>query len=236
MEDLKRSNQELEQFAYVASHDLQEPLRMVASFTQLLQKRYKDKLDQDANEFIYYAVDGATRMQSLINDLLKFSRVGTQGKQFKATDMNVVLDKVKLDLSQLIFATKANIIIEALPVIMADDSQMMQLFQNLLSNAIKFRGERSPRIHISSEVKQDEWIFSVRDNGIGIESKDFDKIFEIFQRLHNEEEYEGSGIGLAICKKIVQRHGGKIWVESKLNEGTTFYFSIPKDQKIKEQI
>jgi PAS domain S-box-containing protein len=228
MEELRRSNEELEQFAYVASHDLQEPLRMVASFTQLLQKRYQDKLDQDANDFINFAVDGATRMQGLINDLLIVSRVGTRGKPFKATDMNVILQDVLNNVSRSIKETNATITNDPLQIIIADDTQMIQLFQNLISNAIKFSGEESPRIHVSGEVKENEWVFSVSDNGIGIDSKYFDRIFIIFQRLHKKEEYGGTGIGLSVCKKIVQRHGGKIWVESELGKGSTFYFSIPR--------
>jgi len=229
MEDLKRSNTELEQFAYVASHDLQEPLRMVASFTQLLQQRYQDKLDQDANEFINFAVDGAIRMQGLINDLLIFSRVGTRGKPFKASDMNVILQDVLNNVVQLIKETDATITNDPLPVVIADDSQMIQLLQNLISNAIKFHGDEPPRIHVSGEVKANEWIFSVKDNGIGIDSKYFEKIFVIFQRLHKKGVYGGTGIGLAVCKKIVQRHGGDIWIESELGKGSTFYFAIKKN-------
>ncbi len=228
MEDLKRSNAELEEFAYVASHDLQEPLRMVASFTQLLERRYKDKLDDDANDFINFIVDGTSRMQGLINDLLVFSRVRTRGIDFNATDMNIVLENVLINIRQSIKETNATITNDPLPVIIADDSQMMQLFQNLISNALKFHGEEEPHIHISGEVKEEKWIFSVRDNGIGIDSKNFDRIFIIFQRLHKKDEYSGTGIGLSVCKKIIQRHRGKIWVESELGKGSTFYFSIPK--------
>lgn len=236
MEDLKRSNAELEQFAYVASHDLQEPLRMVASFTQLLARRYKDKLDNDANDFINFAVDGATRMQNLINDLLTFSRVGTRSKPFTPTDTNIILKTVLNNLRTQIDETKANISYDPLPVIMADDSQMIQLFQNLISNAIKFHRENvNPEIHMSAEVKKDEWVFYVRDNGIGIDNKFFDRIFIIFQRLHKKDEYGGTGIGLAMCKKIVQRHDGKIWVESEPGKGSTFYFSIPKKEVIPNQ-
>ena len=228
LKDLKQSNVELEQFAYVASHDLQEPLRMVASFTQLLQNRYQDKLDDDANEFINYAVEGANRMQNLIKDLLIFSRVGSRGKPFKTTDMNAVLDAVIANLRQLIKETNTTITYKPLPVIIADESQMIQLLQNLVSNAIKFRSEESPRIHVSGEVQADKWIFSVNDNGIGIDSKYFDRIFVIFQRLHKKDKYGGTGIGLSVCKKIIQRHSGKIWVESELGKGSRFYFSIPK--------
>ena len=228
LKDLKRSNAELEQFAYVASHDLQEPLRMVASFTQLLQNRYQDKLDDDANDFINYAVGGATRMHNLISDLLIFSRVGTRGKPFKITDMNTVLEAVIAIFGQVIKETNTTLTNTPLPVIMADESQMIQLFQNLISNALKFHGEEDPYIHVSGEVKEKEWVFSVRDNGIGIDSNNYDRIFIIFQRLHKKDEYGGTGIGLAVCKKIIQRHHGKIWVESELGKGSTFYFSIPK--------
>jgi len=232
MEELKRSNKELEQFAYVASHDLQEPLRMVASFTQLLQKRYQDKLDDDANDFINYAVDGATRMHSLISDLLIFSRVGSRGKPFKITDMNIVIEVVLNNLRQLINETNSVITSDPLPVIEADKSQMIQLFQNIISNGIKFRGEKDPIIHVTAEIKTDKWIFSVKDNGFGMDSKYFDRIFVIFQRLHKKDEYGGTGIGLAVCKKIIQRHSGKIWVESELGKGSTFYFSIPKKNRL----
>jgi light-regulated signal transduction histidine kinase (bacteriophytochrome) len=207
---------------------------MVASFTQLLQQRYQDKLDDDANDFINYAVDGATRMQGLINDLLIFSRVGTRGNPFKATDMNIILQDVLNNVTQSIKETEATITNDPLPVVIADDSQMIQLLQNLISNAIKFHGDEPPHIHVSGEVKANEWIFSVKDNGIGIDSKYFEKIFIIFQRLHKKEKYGGTGIGLAVCKKIVQRHSGKIWVESELGKGSTFYFTINKTEAIKE--
>jgi len=229
LKDLKRSNTELEQFAYVASHDLQEPLRMVASFTQLLQNRYQDKLDEDANDFINYAVDGATRMQNLINDLLIFSRVGTRGKPFKNTDMNAVLEVVIAIFRQSIKETNVTLTYDPLPMILADESQMIELLQNLISNAIKFHKEEEPPVvHISAKLQKNQWIISVRDNGIGINSQFFDRIFIIFQRLHKKSEYEGTGIGLAICKKIIERHNGKIWVESELGKGSTFYFSVPK--------
>ena len=231
LKDLKRSNTELEQFAYVASHDLQEPLRMVTSFTQLLQNRYQDKLDEDANDFINYAVDGATRMQNLISDLLMFSRVGTRGKPFKNTDMSAVLEGVITTFRQIIKETNVTLTHNPLPMIFADESQMIQLLQNLISNAIKFhKEEESPVVHISAKLQKNQWIFSVRDNGIGINSQYFDRIFIIFQRLHKKDEFDGTGIGLAICKKIIERHKGKIWVESELGKGSTFYFSIPKTE------
>ena len=224
---LERSNKELEQFAYVASHDLQEPLRMVASYTQLLSKRYKGKLDSDADDFINYAVDGANRMQMLINDLLDYSRVGTRGKNFVLTEFSSILDKTLRDLKKAVEESGAKVTIDPLPSLMVDGGQIGQLFQNLITNAIKFRGDAIPQIHISSEKKEDKWIISVSDNGIGIAPEYSGRIFEIFQRLHSKEEYPGSGIGLAICKKIVERHGGKIWIESELKKGTIFYFTIP---------
>ncbi len=236
MEDLKRSNTELEQFAYVVSHDLQEPLRMVASFTQLLQSRYQDKLDDEANEYIDFAVDGATRMQGLINDLLTFSRIGTKGISFSPTDMNVILENVLANIQQSTIEAEAKITYDPLPVIIADGSQMMQILQNLISNAIKFRGKSSISIHVSGESLLDKWVFSVKDTGIGIDPKHFERIFFIFQRLHKRDEYEGTGIGLAVCKRIIHRHGGKIWVESAPGEGSTFYFSIPKKEVVQKTI
>ena len=232
LEDLKRSNAELEQFASIASHDLQEPLRMVANFTQLLQKRYQDKLDQDANDFINYAVDGTKRMQKLINDLLTFSRVGKTEKPFKSTDLNIIFEQVQQNLSQSIQEKNAIISCDPLPVVMADESQMLQLLQNLISNAIKFNESNPPKIHVSGEVRKDEWLFSVQDNGIGIDPQYFNKLFVIFQRLNPKDQYGGSGIGLAVCKKIILRHGGKIWLESQPNKGTTFFFTIsaPKNE------
>lgn len=229
MEELKRSNQELEQFAYVASHDLQEPLRMVSSFTQLLQKRYQDKLDEEANEFIDYAVNGAKRMQNLINDLLTFSRIGTRGKPFELIDMNKILENILQNLSFKIKESNVEINYDVLPTIKVDRSQMSQVFQNLISNAIKFhRDDVPPKIDISFEETDTEWIFSIKDNGIGVDPQFFDKIFVIFQRLHKRGKYDGTGIGLAVCKKIIERHGGGIWVESETREGSTFFFSIPK--------
>ncbi len=227
VDDLKRSNEELEQFAYVASHDLQEPLRMVSSYMQLLKRRYEGKLDSDANDFIGFAVDGASRMQTLIQDLLIYSRVGTRGKPFEPTNCEDVLGQVLMNLDIAIDEGGAVVTHDPMPTVVADSSQLAQLFQNLIGNAIKFHGDEPPRVHVAAEQKGDEWEFSVADNGIGIDPEFFERIFVIFQRLHGRDEYSGTGIGLAVCKKIVERHGGRMWVESEQGRGATFYFTIP---------
>ena len=227
--DLARSNAELERFAYVASHDLQEPLRMVSSYTQLLSRRYKGKLDSNADEFIAYAVDGASRMQKLINDLLALSRVGTQAQPSEPVDTGATLRRVLSDLKGAIESAGATVNPpEQMPTVLADGTQIGQLFQNLIGNALKFQGPQPPRIDITVErAEGDFWQFSFQDNGIGIEPQYFERIFVIFQRLHGKEHYPGTGIGLAICKKIVERHGGKLWVESQPGQGANFLFTLP---------
>ncbi|MEH2391809.1 MAG: GAF domain-containing protein [Nostoc sp.] len=246
-QELKRSNADLEQFAYVASHDLQEPLRMVTSYLQLLEQRYKKQLDANADQFITYAVDGAHRMQTLINDLLNYSRVSSRGQPFMLIDCNVVLQGAIANLQLAIADTKAVVTHDSLPKVMADATQLIQVFQNLLANAIKFCQNQQPQIHIGVEKRganpdgedlnsipsADEWLFWVCDNAIGLESQYAERIFIIFQRLHGRSKYPGTGIGLAICKKIIERHGGRIWVESKPGQGSTFYFTIP-DRALKQ--
>ncbi|HEX2867563.1 MAG TPA: CHASE domain-containing protein [Ignavibacteriales bacterium] len=228
LDDLARSNRELENFAYVASHDLQEPLRMISSYTQLLSKRYKGQLDAKADQFIEFTVDGAKRMQQLIHDLLEYSRVATRGKEFVPVDTNEIIKTVLNNLQISIKKNNAVITYDNLPRVTGDDIQLMQLFQNLLSNSLKFKSNKTPEINIHAEDKGSEWLFSVSDNGIGLDPQFKERIFIIFQRLHEREEYPGTGIGLAVCKKIVERHGGRIWVESEPGEGSTFFFTIPK--------
>jgi PAS domain S-box-containing protein len=226
--DLERSNKDLEQFAYVASHDLQEPLRMVSSYTQLLAKRFEGQLDEKTQKYVHYAVDGAVRMQTLINDLLAYSRVGTRGHPLEPADSHAVLGEAVKNLAATIAETRAVITNGNLPVVRADASQLVLVFQNLLSNAIKFRRGDMPCIHVSAQERGGEWVFAVKDNGIGIEPRHAERVFVIFQRLHTREEYPGTGIGLAVCKRIVERHGGKIRLESEPGNGTTFFFTVPK--------
>ncbi|HKU45523.1 MAG TPA: PAS domain S-box protein [Burkholderiales bacterium] len=230
-EELKRSNAELEQFAYVASHDLQEPLRMVASYTQLLSRRYDAKLDNDAREFMAFIVDGATRMKQLIEDLLAYSRVGTKGADFRPVAAEGALRRALFNLRAATEEAGAVVTHDALPTVSADEVQLGQLFQNLIGNALKFRSASVPRIHVGVAEKDSEWQFEVRDNGIGIEPQYYERIFMVFQRLHNKGEYPGTGIGLAICKKVVERHGGRIWVESRPGEGSSFWFTLPKERR-----
>jgi PAS domain S-box-containing protein len=227
--ELKRSNDELQQFAYVASHDLQEPLRMVASYTQLLAERYKGRLDSDADEFIAYAVDGSNRMQGLIQDLLAYSRAGTNGKALREISSEKALNEGLANLRATIGESGAVVTHDWLPAITTDSTQLAQVFQNLIGNAIKYRSDKIPHVHISAAKNGDhEWVFSVQDNGLGIDPQYFDRIFVLFQRLHGQAEFKGTGIGLAICKKMLDRLGGKIWVKSQLEKGSTFYFSLPE--------
>jgi len=229
-EELKRSNSELEQFAYVASHDLQEPLRMVSSYTQLVLRRYGERLDGDAREFMNYVVDGAARMKQLIEDLLAYSRVGTRGKEFQPVEVEAALRRAITNLRTAMEESSASVTWDPLPAVKADDGQLAQLFQNLIGNALKFRSASVPRIHVSSREDPHEWEFTVADNGIGIEPQYFERIFMVFQRLHTKGDYPGTGIGLAICKKVVERHGGRIWVESRPGEGSVFRFTLPREK------
>lgn len=233
--DLERSNAELKKFAYVASHDLQEPLNQVANYVQLLAMRYEHELDIDAKEFINFAVDGVSLMQTLIDDVLAYSKVDTQAIAFQLTEVEIALERALSNLRQRVIETKAIITHDPLPTVMAGSTQLMQLFQNLIANAIKFRSNQPPQIHISAERLEDEWLFSVKDNGIGIDPQFSDRIFVIFQRLHTRDEYQGTGMGLAICKKIIECHRGRIWVESQLGEGATFYFTIPVGGRERER-
>jgi PAS domain S-box-containing protein len=231
-EELARSNAELEQFAYVASHDLQEPLRMVSSFAQLLGKRYRGKLGADADDFIGYVVEGAVRMQHLINDLLTYSRVGRTGKGLAPTDCASVFAGASANLRKAIEECGAAVTADPLPSVLAEESQLLQVFQNLVANAIKFRkGDQPPRVHVGARRQGAEWLFWVQDNGIGIERQYADRIFLVFQRLHSRREYPGTGIGLAICKKVVERYGGRIWLESEPGQGSTFFFTLPAPEE-----
>ena len=231
---LRRSNEDLEQFAYVASHDLQGPLRKISSYSALLKRRYQGKLDADADDFIAYIIAGVQRMESLIDDLLKYSRVARQEPPTEPVDADGALEKALANLQGAIEAKQAVVTHEPLPWVLANASQLSQVFQNLIDNAIKFCTEAHPLVHVSARRDDDHWLFSVRDNGIGIELQYQDRIFQIFQRLHTQDEYPGTGIGLALCRKIVERYGGRIWLESEAGKGTTFYFTLPgpaeKDQ------
>lgn len=226
-EELKRSNYELQQFAYVASHDLQEPVRMVINYLSLFERRNKDRLDPKSQEFLKYAFDGGVRMRQLINDLLLYSRIDTQGKEMAPVDMEEVVSKTLILLKVPMEESKADIIVHPLPTINADESQMIQVMQNLIANALKFHGPERPVIKVSSTQGGKEWTFAVKDNGIGLNMQYADKIFQMFQRLHTKEEYPGTGVGLAVTKKIIERHGGRIWVESEEGKGATFFFTIP---------
>jgi light-regulated signal transduction histidine kinase (bacteriophytochrome) len=224
--ELTRSNADLEQLASIAAHDLQEPLRMVAAYTQLLQRRYKGKLDDEADEFMALAVDGAVRMQSLISDLLAYARVGTRGKPLQETSSQGAFERALLNLTAAVRESEAVVTSDHLPDVRADATQLALLFQNLIGNAIKFR-RGVPRVHVGVRCEQGDWVFWVQDSGIGIEADQAERIFAIFQRLHTREEYPGSGVGLAICKRIVERHRGRIWVESEVGVGSVFYFTLP---------
>ena len=231
-EDLRRSNVEIEQFAHIASHDLQEPLRMVTSYLQLIERRYTAFLDADGREFIGFAVDGARRMKALIKDLLEFSRAGTKAANLSAVTAGSLLQDALDNLKAAIDESHAQITADPLPAIFVDPVLFTQVFQNLIANAMKFQNGGSPAIHISAQRRGGQWVFAVRDNGIGIEPRHLDRIFRIFERLHTPEEYPGSGIGLAVTRKIVERHGGTMWVESQPGAGSTFYFSAAAETEI----
>ncbi|PYT08716.1 MAG: hypothetical protein DMF49_04375, partial [Acidobacteria bacterium] len=234
--ELGRSNANLERFAYVASHDLQEPLRMVSSFTELLARRYKGKLDADAEEFIHFTLEGARRMRQLIEDLLSYSRMGSKGRRLDPTDFEKALARALENLRHSIEESGGVVTHDPLPGLVADEAQVIQVFQNLVGNAIKFRGEEAPRVHVSAERNCNEWVLTVNDNGIGVDSRHFERIFIMFQRLHSRERYPGTGIGLAICKKIVEGHGGRIWVESEPGRGARFYFTFPLREAIESRV
>jgi len=233
MHNLKESNEQLERFAYVASHDLQEPLRKVNSFTELFAKKYSDVVDEKGKKYIHYITDGTIRMQQLISDLLEFSRINTQGKDFVEVNTKLIIKDVAELYGKQIKELKGSLSYSDLPVVMADEAQFSMLFNNLIGNAIKFRSENEPPIiTVSAQESETEWSFEVKDNGIGIEEKYKDRIFVIFQRLHAQAAYKGTGIGLALCKQIVNRHGGTISFDSTVGKGTTFHFTIPKEKKL----
>src|SRR3972149_4786410 len=231
-EELARSNADLEQFAYVASHDLQEPLRMVTGYCDLLQRRYKGKLDADADDFITFAVEGAKRMQELVRGLLAYPRVGPHGQTLELVDAKAAFDRAVANLSLAVQESGGTLTHGPLPAVMADPSQLEHLFQNLIGNALKFKGDEPPRVDVHAVRQADMWHFSVKDNGIGIDQRYTEKVFAIFQRLHGRGKYPGTGLGLAICKKIVERHGGRIWFESQAGHGTTFYFTLPTERGV----
>ncbi len=226
-QQLQESNERLEQFAYAASHDLQEPLRMVTSYLRLLENRYGDSFDEEGKEFLEFAVDGAERMREMIDALLEYSRVETQGRSFEPVDLDQLLGNVLEDLCIRIEETNATIRTETLPRVEGDRNQLRQVLQNLISNAMTYSGEGPPEIYLEAEQREGEWVVSVHDNGIGIDPDDQDRVFTVFDRLHSREEYEGTGIGLALCQRIVERHGGDIWVESEPGEGSKFSFTLP---------
>ena len=231
-EELARSNADLEHFAYVASHDLQEPLRTVVSALQMLEKRHKGKMGEDSDQLIDFAVDGSKRMKALIIDLLAYSRLTTRGQPFEAVDAQAVLDLSLRNLKSLIDERGAEITHDRMPIVLGDSTQLLQVFQNLIGNAVKFGATESPKVHVSAQRNSDEWVFSVKDNGIGIEDKYFDRIFVIFQQLSKKGPFQGTGIGLAIVKKIVEQHRGRIWLESEVGVGSTFYFTIPEGLEV----
>lgn len=226
-EALQRSNEELQQFAYVASHDLQEPLRAISGYVQLIERRYAAALDERGIHFIHEVISATKRMQTLINDLLQYSRVGTQGQPLEPVDFTKIVEEVMRDLTETIEEANAKITYDDLPILYADAPQLTRVFQNLLQNAIKYRGDETPEIHVSASYEKDKWHIAISDNGIGIEMDYSERIFAIFQRLHTRREYSGTGIGLAVAKRIVERHGGRIWVESDGVSGSTFHFTIP---------
>jgi signal transduction histidine kinase len=235
-EELARSNADLEQFAYIASHDLQEPLRMVAAYTQLISERYRGKLDANADKYLAYACEGAVRMQTLIQDLLTFSRVTQAAAETGRAQCDACMAEVLLNLGAAIHESEAIVRYDALPEVMVDPSRMTQVLQNLVGNAIKFRGKEPPRISVQAEKSGEDWLFSVSDNGIGMEQEGAENVFIVFRRLHTRAEYPGNGIGLAICKKVVERNGGKIWVESAVGKGSTFKFTLPWHPLIEKEL
>jgi light-regulated signal transduction histidine kinase (bacteriophytochrome) len=227
--DLKRSNAELQQFAYVVSHDLQEPLRMVTMYLSLLEDRYRDQLDDQAKKYMDFAIEGGTRSVDLLRDLLDYSRIDNQGRPYVPLDMEAVFCTAVKNLLSQIREDGATITHDSLPTIIADEVQMVQVMQNLPSNAVKFHSVEPPRVHVSCQDLGKSWLFSVEDNGIGVDPRHIDRLFVLFQRLHSSQRYKGTGIGLAICKKVIERHGGRIWFDSRLDHGTTFYFTVPKE-------